>query len=107
MLHECLGNIWQGENCGPKQESHFSRLKFQHAVLRSKFEDVAFRCFSTCDHQTLHIIVFQYSETESIDTLQVGMQDLVKWSFCNWALVLHETAELLSFLNIAGYHSFT
>ena len=45
-------------------------------------------------------LVVQHTETESIDTLAFGMQDIGKWSFCNRALDLHETAERLSFLSI-------
>ena len=71
MLHECLWNIWQGENCCPKQESRFFSMLF----WGPKFEDVAFRCFSTCDHQTLHIIVFQRTETESIE---------LNWHLAGW-----------------------
>ena len=104
MLHECFGNFWQGGNCGPKQESHFSSMLF----CGLKFEDVAFRCSSTCDHQTLHIIFSQYSEAYSIDTLGFGMQYIWNWSFCNRALVVGPSwnswvwAELLGFLFVVG-----
>ena len=44
-------------------------------LIGPKFEDVAFRCSSTCDHQTLHIIVFQRTETESIE---------LNWHLAGW-----------------------